>query len=90
MKNINSITLYNTTYQENVNITDVDLAFVSWTNNSMYRAFSNCYNLTNVTNINENVTNMSSSFWNCSSLVDAPVIPNSVTNMSRTFSICRR
>ena len=93
--NINSLTINSMSgvqgygpFANNRNITSVDLAYVPWTNNSMYYAFYNCNNLTSVTNINENITNMSYTFHNCKSLVNAPSISNSVTNMGWTFARC--
>ena len=88
MKNINTITLNRLAYQDNQIIEEVDLAFVPWETNTMDSAFLNCQNLTNVTNINGNVTNMINAFANCINLVNAPVIPSSVTDMSLTFSGC--
>ena len=69
-------------------ITSVDLQYVSWTNNSMDRAFYYCPNLTNVTNINKNIVNMTQTFYYCTNLVTAPIIPNSVTKMYETFAGC--
>jgi hypothetical protein len=88
MRGIKSIVLNENTYKENTLIEEVDLAYVPWKNNSMYFSFENCINLTTVTNINENISDMRYSFYNCSSLVNAPVIPNGVTMMYSTFENC--
>ena len=92
---INSITINNASgtlgygpFANNRNIISVDLAYVPWTNNSMYNAFYNCKALTNVSNINQNITTMAFTFGNCTSLVNAPVIPNSVTSISGVFQRC--
>lgn len=77
-----------TVFTNNTNITSVNLNYKPWVNNSMAYAFSNCSNLQNVTNINNNVTNMRGTFQSCRNLVNAPIIPNSVTNMHGTFSGC--
>lgn len=76
------------TYANCPTITDVDTAYTDWVNNSMYCAFIYSNNLTTVTNLSNNVTNMVETFYGCTSLVDAPAIPTSVTNMSGTFSYC--
>ena len=76
------------TFKNNKTIVNIDLCDVPWVNNSMFNAFYNCNNLTSITNINQNVTNMSRTFQSCSNLVNVPVIPNSVTDMSSTFEEC--
>ena len=76
------------TYQNCTNITSVNLHNVPFVNNNMSNAFYDCFNLTSVTGINENVIHMDYTFYNCSNLVNAPVIPNSVTNMVGTFYFC--
>ena len=77
-------------FKNNHTIVNVDLCGKPWVNNSMFNAFYNCNNLTSITNINQNVTNMSRTFHSCSNLVNAPVIPNSVTDMTDTFFYCMR
>ena len=57
-------------------------------NNSLANMFQECNNLTDVSNINRNVTNMYRTFRSCVNLVNAPVIPNSVVNLSQTFYQC--
>ena len=93
--NVNSVTI-NTTgnagyspFRAKTTINSVDLKYTPWTNNSMTSAFQACANLTYVTNINQNVTNMYYAFAGCTNLVNAPVIPNSVTNMYWAFGGCK-
>ena len=88
VRNINTITLNAPTYANNHELEEIDLAFVPWVNNSMYKAFENSDHLRSVTNINQNVTNMSGTFHDCHNLVNAPIIPNNVTNMCETFDRC--
>ena len=85
---INSITLLNTTYQNRSDILDVDLVYTPWQNNDMSSAFVNCTNLTDVFNINQNVTNMANAFNGCSNLVNAPVMPDGITDINNTFQNC--
>ena len=85
---VNQLYISNNCYYNYQNITSVDLIHTPFVNNSMYNAFYNCQNLKSVTNINDNVKNMSYAFSECSNLVNAPVIPNSVINMSHTFYYC--
>lgn len=85
---INSITLLNTTYQNRSDILDVDLVYTPWQNNDMSSAFVNCFNLTDVMHINNNITNMFQSFKFCTNLINAPTIPNSVSDLSWAFSYC--
>ena len=87
-KEINSITLKNTTYQNKPILNSVNLDYVPWENNSMVGAFTNCTNLNRVSNINENVTNMYMAFNNCTKLINVSEIPNSVTDMLGTFRDC--
>lgn len=92
--NVNSVTINSAggsgygPFCSNRNIVSVDLGGVPWTNNRMYNTFYGCSNLTTVTNINSNITNMSLTFYGCSNLVTAPTIPNSVTEMYQTFYSC--
>ena len=75
-------------FNNNQNITSVDLGNLPWVNNSMTSAFKNCYNLISVTNINENVKYMSESFNYCRNLTTISELPNNVTDMSGTFYGC--
>lgn len=88
VKNINTITIGETTYNDKSVLTSVNLKNVPWSNNSMDNAFWNCQNLTSVTNINQNVTSMSGTFSQCHNLVNVPAIPNSVTDMWAAFQSC--
>ena len=83
---VNAIT--NTTYTNCNTINSINLRNVPWVNNSIVSAFRNCTNLTQVTNINNNVTNMQSTFQNCIKLITIPTIPNGVTDIRDTFSYC--
>ena len=87
MKRINTITLVNTAYKDNPIFEEIDTAYVPWENNSMEEAFANCVNLTTVSRLNNNVSNMVNAFANCSSLVNVS-IPSSVVNMVNTFADC--
>lgn len=78
-----------TTYAENKKITSIDCNNATFTNNDMSRAFINCYNLTQITNINQNVTNMSYTFAGLSNSFyeyNFPTIPNSVQDISGLFA----
>ena len=88
VKNITSIVLKNTVYQNNKSIVNVDLQKVSWTNDNMIGAFYQCTNLYSVKNISNTVTNMIGAFANCNSLKSIPTIPNSVTNIGYLFYNC--
>ena len=53
----------------------------------MYQAFISCPNLTTVTNIHNQVTNMAEAFKNCTALTGDIVIPSSqVSNVSNIFA----
>ena len=69
-------------------INSVDLNYIPFKDNEMTQEFNNCTNLTEVTNINQNVIGMHGTFYNCTKLVNIPVIPNSVINMYETFYRC--
>lgn len=85
MANITSTLLTNSVYSNNKNIVSVDLDYVPWQNNSMYSSFANCTNLTSVSNINENVTDMGAAFMLCTNLVNISSIPPNVTDLSYAF-----
>lgn len=68
-------------------ITSVDCSNIPWKDNSMLHAFAGCRNLTQVSNINNNVTNLDGAFSN-TNISTAPNIPHGVTNMNSTFSSC--
>ena len=76
-------------------ITSIDFGQVPWTNKSMYRACYDCYTLSAVSNLNENITNMRATFscWAANDqfgckLEEPPTIPNSVIDMGYTFYGC--
>lgn len=75
------------TFYENKYITSVDLSNTPWYNNDMTGAFYSCSNLTQVSNINNNVTNLEGAFA-YTNISTAPNIPYGVTNLASTFSNC--
>ena len=77
-------------FRNNQSIITVDLKNTPWVNNTMQNSFYNCVNLTTVTNINNNVTNLFQTFCHCNSLVDGAAIslPNNVRDMEATFYNC--
>ena len=86
---LSSITLKSSVFQENDNIYSVDCKNIPFENNNAYCAFSNCFRLCNVTNLNQNITDMSYTFAGCPiQLYETgfPTIPNSVTDISGLFS----
>ena len=85
---VNQIYFSNECFTNCQNITSINLHNIPWTDNSMRGAFDQCKNLTSVSGINPNVTNMAVAFQ--STLIsEAPIIPNSVINMSGTFTLTR-
>ena len=70
----NTTYLVNTCFSNNTSITKVELMDNPWYNNSMYQAFFNCDNLTNVNGISDTVTNMDRTFWNCKNLTTVGII----------------
>ena len=63
--------------------------FISKTSDISFRlTFSQCTNLTTVTNLPDSVTDMAYCFLNCTNLKTVPNIPNGVTNMEGTFTSC--
>ena len=76
------------TFTNNQTIVNVDLCNVPFVNNSMRQAFSGCYNIRNITNISNTVTDMDFAFSLCYNLVDSPIIPNSITKMNYTYQYC--
>ena len=84
MTTVNSITLNANTYKGKSLLNSVDLAFVPWENNSMVNAFLSSWNVKSITNINNNVIDMSNCFQSTSSLKDV-VLPENVLNLSGAF-----
>lgn len=82
------IILAQTTFKDNAIIQTVDCSNRKWQNNNMERAFSRCTNLTGVTNLNNNVTDMSYAFEYCNNLTTPPILPENTTNMAYTFYEC--
>lgn len=82
------LVLSNITFSNNKNIENVDCSNMAWKNDTMFWAFGNCTNLKSVTNINNNVKDLSYGFYNCHTMINAPIIPNSVTNISDVFRNC--
>ena len=85
---VNTINMANTTHTNKYNLVSVDLSELSWTNNDMSKAFYNCTNLTTVTNVVSNVTNMYQCYTNCKNLTNIPSIPNSVVDLAFSFQNC--
>ena len=67
----------------NTSATDIIFDVPNLTNISY--AFTNCFNLTNLSLNCPNLTNMCYAFRNCSNLSSIPTIPNSVTDLKHTF-----
>ncbi len=79
--------IQNTTFQNKSQLVSINLNDINWKNNSMYQAFISCPNLTTVTNIHNQVTNMAEAFKNCTALTGDIVIPSSqVSNVSDIFA----
>lgn len=78
----------NRIFSEKTYIESVDLRNKPWVNNSMKQAFRMCSNLTEVSNINNSVTNMTHAFEYCTNLVNSPNIPDSVQDISYVFAEC--
>lgn len=79
--------IQNTTFQNKPNLISVNLNDIRWKNNSMYQAFVSCTNLTTVTNIHNQVTNMAETFKNCIALTGDIIIPSSqITNVLDIFA----
>jgi len=70
------------------NIQTMDMSNIPLKNNDFSNVFSNCYNLTNVTNVNENVTKMDYTFKNCYNLTDFTLLPNNVNSLRGVFQNC--
>ena len=84
------IILTQTTFKGNTTIQTVDCSNRKWRNNTMERAFSRCSNLTGVTNLNNNVTNMNYAFEYCNNLTTPPVLPENTTSLEYTFRYCKK
>ena len=75
-------------YNENANIVSVNLDNNEWYFNSMINSFINCYNLKEVTNINNNVYYMDDTFTYCKNMIDAPVLPTNAKYLIQPFWGC--
>ena len=82
-------------FKYNNNINSVDLMNNDWVDNtwervndSMYRAFQGCENLKSVTNINQNIINVSQTFSGCANMIDFPDLPDNITFMYGTYMDC--
>ena len=78
----------NSTFGNRQDIRKVNCIYRPWYNNSMSYAFYNCYNLINVSQLNNNINNMSYAFQNCYNLVGISKFPNNVRNIVGTFQNC--
>ncbi|MBR2240035.1 MAG: leucine-rich repeat protein [Bacilli bacterium] len=82
--------LYRTnSFSNNKNITSVNLNNATFVNGNMFNVFSNCTNLTSVSNIGNSTVDMAYTFVNCNKLTSVGQLPNSVVNMYNTFYNCR-
>lgn len=76
-------------FSENKKITSINCNNATFVNNDMSYAFVNCTNLMSITNINQNVTNMSYAFAGLPEEFyeyEFPSIPNSVQDISGLFA----
>lgn len=87
-KVLNTSNTTNGPFANNRTINIVDLAEVDVINNDFSNAFYSCYNLTAVTNINQNITNLANAFSQCTTLSQIPNIPPNVTNLVDTYRAC--
>ena len=78
--NVNKVYLDKGTFTNNMNIVSVNANNTPFVNNDGSRAFSNCQNLTSVTNLSTTVSDLGGAFYKCSNLTNAPTIPASVRN----------
>lgn len=68
------------------NVNNVDLQGVAYLYNDMSEAFSECHNLKSVSNINDQVLNMTGSFYNCGSLNTVPNLPKNLQVMGQRLN----
>jgi hypothetical protein len=89
MAKIENVIYMNTLFQNvKSTISNVDFNNVNFVNNSIRNILSDGENLLSVSNINDNITDMSFAFQNCNNLTSFSEIPQSVTNLYYTFSGC--
>lgn len=69
-------------------ITSVDLRNVPFVDGDMQSAFEQAYNLTNIYNMNNNITDLTATFDRCYSLNQNIRIPSSITSLNDTFNMC--
>lgn len=84
----NSITLRDVVFRNNFIVNSVDCSNVKWWGNSLYYAFDNCRNLTAVSNIHSNITNMEGTFKNCQNLTYVESLPPQTTYLNAAFHNC--
>lgn len=87
---VESVEISNRVFYSNRYVKSVDLANVPFVDDDMSYAFSRCYNLTEVKNINPNTVNMYYSFNGCYNLTSIPDIPTNVSNMAFAFAYCSK
>ncbi len=87
---VESVEISNRVFYSNRYVKSVDLANVPFVDDDMSYAFSRCYNLTEVKNINPNTVNMYYSFNGCYNLTSIPDIPTNVSNMAFAFAYCNK
>ena len=85
---LNEYSQDSTLFYNNQDIVNVDMLYINVVNNNISYAFYNCSNLSQLNNINKNISNISYAFYNCTNLVNTTEIPNSVDNMNHAFDGC--
>lgn len=83
--NASKVVLSPAIFEGNTNITSMDLQNTPFVGDCMYKAFYRASNLTAVTNINENVVDMTACFAGCSKLVSVPAVPPKVKTLAGTI-----
>lgn len=86
---VEAINLSKTVFTGNSNIHTINLCNTPFVNGDMSSAFRNCTNLVNISNMNQNVTNMAYTFAGLPTSFyqyNFPTIPNSVTNIAGLFA----
>lgn len=69
-------------------LTAIDLGNASWETSNLQYAFYGCSRLQTVTNINDNVYDMSRAFSSCSNLSSIDHLPNNVQRLAYCFGGC--
>ena len=69
-------------------LTAIDLGNAPWETSNLYRAFYGCYKLQTITNINNNVYDMSRAFDGCSNLISIDYLPSNTQELAYCFDGC--